>query len=111
MSDIGLPWSAVALLAPLLLPWLAVPGALLAGACYYRRRHNLYVALLAGLGGAFALPWVLLLALFGYAALRARLSELTPLQRGGLLLGAGVVSVVLVLAAVSRAQSRRRAGN
>jgi len=105
MSDIALSWPTWLLLAPLLLPWLAVPGALLAGYVGYRRRLGAPLVLAAAIAGTFALPWAVLLG--AYARDRAR--ELGTAAQAGLWLGGGVLAVVLVIAALSRAGSRSRA--
>jgi hypothetical protein len=108
MFDIGLSWFDLALLSPLILPWLAVPGALLAGYIAQRRRRNPYVSLGAAALGCFALPWAVLAAAFVLDRGRSALSRLGGAGAGALLLGAAVGIVLLVLLGVSRAGARRR---
>jgi hypothetical protein len=111
MSDIELSWFDVALLAPVILPWLALPAAVLGGYIYYRRVRNLYASLGAAALSGFVVPWACLLAAHGVDRARAALARLGGAGRGALLLGAAVVIVALVLLGVSRAGSRRRAGS
>jgi hypothetical protein len=110
MSDISIPWSVVLWLAPILMPYVSIPGALLAGLGWYRRRKNLYTALLSAVVGAFVLPWTVLLVVM----LAERVSAwamLTP--PGKALLGLlGLLAIAgLVLWGASHAGARRRGGN
>jgi hypothetical protein len=104
MFDISIPWSAILLMAPILMPFLSIPGALFAGLVWYRRKRSFYTALLAALIGAFALPWALLLL----ALLPQGLRDLTPLSQGALAFLALLAIVGLVLWGTSHAGSRRR---
>jgi hypothetical protein len=111
MFDIELSWFDLALLAPVILPWLAGPAALLAGYLCYRRRRNLYAALAAAAVAAFAVPGACLLGAHVLDRARATLAGLGAAGRGLLLLGTAIVIVALVLLGVSRAGSRPRAGS
>lgn len=62
MFDISIPWSVILWMAPILMPFLSIPGALLAGYGWYRRTKNFYAALVAAVAGAFLAPWTVLLA-------------------------------------------------
>ena len=61
MFDISIPWSVILLMAPILMPWLSIPAALLAGYGWYRRKKTFYTALVVAVAGAFLAPWTLLL--------------------------------------------------
>lgn len=111
MSDIELSWIDLALLAPVILPWLALPAAVLGGYFYYRRRRNLYASLGAAALAGFVVPWAGLLGAQGIDRARAGIAGLGGAGRGALLLGAAVAVVALVLLGVSRAGARRRAGS
>jgi len=102
MFDISIPWSVVLLMAPIFMPWLCIPAALLASVGWYRRKRNLYSALLAAFVATFAAPWTLLLAaaVFGWSR------HLSPLSTGVLGVLGVLASVGLVLWAVHRAGSR-----
>jgi hypothetical protein len=104
MFDISIPWSVILLMAPILLPALSIPSALLAGYGWYRRKKNFYAALAAAVAGAFLAPWSLLLVV----AVFEQLSHASPLAIAvlGLLLLLAIGGGVLW--GVSHAGSRRR---
>lgn len=106
MFDIDLPWQVLLPLGPVLLPWAALPGALLAAYACFRRFRSGWLALGAALLGAFAAPWLVMAAAF----VLDRASALGPLGEALALVGAVLSSVVVVLVALNRAGSRRRAG-
>ena len=104
MFDISIPWSVILLMAPILMPFLSIPGALLAGYGWYRRKRNFYAALIAAVVGAFVPCW-------GWLLLAAGFDQLAHVS----LLGKTALGVIVVLAivglvgwGVSHAGSRRR---
>jgi hypothetical protein len=105
MFDISIPWSVILWMAPSLMPYLSIPGALLAGYGWYRRRKNFYAALVAAVAGAFLVPWMGLLvaALFDWSA-RVSLAGKVVLGLAALLSIGG-----LVLWGAMYAGSRNRA--
>ena len=104
MFDISIPWSVILLMAPILMPYLSIPGAMLAGYGWYRRRKNFYTAVVAAAAGAFLAPWTVLLL----AGLLDTLSHASSL--GLAVLGLLVLLAIggAVLWGVSHAGSRRR---
>ena len=108
MFDIDIPWSVVLLMAPILLPWLSIPGALLCGWLGFRRHKNVFWALLALVVGAFGVPWAFLLGLLLLETLEGRAQRLSALGLGALF-GLGCLAIVgLVLWGVNRAGTRAR---
>jgi len=105
MFDISIPWSVILLMAPVLLPFLSIPGALLSGYGWYRRKKNFYAALVAAVVGAFVPCWALLLAALAFDKLR----ELSQLGKVALAFVSVTAIVGLVLWGVGRAGSRRPA--
>ncbi|HEX2869677.1 MAG TPA: hypothetical protein VHP33_00445 [Polyangiaceae bacterium] len=94
MLDISIPWSVILMMAPILMPFLSIPGALLAGYGWYRRKKNFYAALVAAVAGAFLAPWMGLLvaALLDWSARvslvgKVVLGLVALLSIGGLVLG------------------------
>ena len=111
MFDISIPWSVILLMAPILLPFLSIPGALFAGVGWYRRKKNFFVALVAAVVGAFAAPWAALLVITVVEELTAWSERATPVMIGTAW-AVGVLSIVgLVLWGASHAGSRRRGGS
>jgi hypothetical protein len=107
MFDISIPWSVILWMAPILMPYLSIPGALLAGFAWYRRNKSVYAALLAAVVGAFGLPWAGLAVIVTVEGLGAGMM-LTP---RGLVVVALIVLLALaglVIWGVSHAGSRRR---
>src|SRR5690349_21159489 len=104
MPDISIPWSVILSMAPILMPFLSIPGALLAGYGWYRRKKNFYAALVAAVAGAFLAPWTLLLV----ALMFDQFTHASPLAIA--VLGLLVLLVIggLVLWGVGHAGSRRR---
>ena len=102
MFDISIPWSVILLMAPILMPWLSIPAALLGGYGWYRRKRNFYAALVAAFVATFAAPWALLLV----AGLVDRSSHLSPRAVGVLWLLGVLLIVGVVLWGVGRAASR-----
>jgi hypothetical protein len=111
MFDISIPWSVILLMAPILMPFLSIPGALLAGFGWYWRKKSFYAALVAAVVGAFAAPWAALLVIATVERLKAWSDEATPLLIGAAWV-VGVLAIVgLVLWGASHADSRRRGRN
>lgn len=102
MFDIDIPWSVVLWMAPVLLPWASIPGALACAFWAFRWRRNVFLALGGLVLGAFALPWAVLLGAFVVDATK----QLSALRATALLAALGVVIVTLVLWGVSRAGKR-----
>jgi hypothetical protein len=107
MVDISIPWSVILWMAPILMPYLSIPGALLAGFGGYRRKRNFYVALVAAVVGAFALPWTALAVIVTAQRLSVG-TMLTPLAKVLLALTALMALAGLVIWGASHAGSRRR---
>jgi hypothetical protein len=107
MFDISIPWSVILWMAPILMPYLSIPGALLAGFGWYRRKKNVYTALLACLVGAFALPWTGLAVIVTAQGLSAWTIS-TPLGKAALALTVSIALAGVVIWGASYAGSRRR---
>jgi hypothetical protein len=107
MFDISIPWSVILWMAPILMPYLSIPGALLAGFAWYRRQKSVYTALLAATGGAFALPWTGLAVIVTAQELSAW-TMLTPLGKAALALTVLLALAGLVIWSASHAGARRR---
>jgi hypothetical protein len=69
VSDIGFDWIDVLLMGPVIVPWLALPAAVLAGWLAYRKTHRVSVSIAGAFAGLFAGPG----ALFAFAFLLDRL--------------------------------------
>lgn len=104
MLDISIPWSVILLMAPILMWFVSIPGALLAGYGWYRRKKNFYAALVAAVAGAFLAPWSLLLV----AWVLEQFTHASPLAIAVLGLLVLLVMGGLVLWGVGHAGSRRR---
>ena len=104
MLDISIPWSVILWMAPILMPFLSIPGALLAGYGWYRRKNNFYAALVAAVAGAFLVPWTVLLV----ALVSDQFTHASPLAIAVLCLLVLLVIGGLVLWGVGHAGSRRR---
>jgi|GEM_PF-5124235 len=108
MPAISIPWSVVLLMAPILMPYVSVPSALVGGYAWYRRNRSFYGALLAAVVGGFAVPWAVLAII---VLAQGVSGTMTPLSRGLLAL-LGLFGIGgLVSWGVSHAGSRRRGGN
>lgn len=107
MSDITIPWSVILCMAPILMPYLSIPGALLAGFGWYRRNKSFYAALVAAVVGAFALPWAGLAVIVTGQGLSAWTTS-SPLGKGAVALIVLLALAGLVMAGASYAGSRRR---
>jgi hypothetical protein len=104
MFDISIPWSVILLMAPILMWFVSIPGALLAGYGWYRRKKNFYAALVAAVAGAFLAPWSLLLVAGAFDAL----THASPLAIAALGLLVLLALGGVVLWGVSHAGSRKR---
>ena len=111
MPAISIPWSVILLMAPILMPFLSILGALFAGFGWYRRKRNFYAALVAAVVGAFGLPWAALVVIALVERLSPWSDHLTPLGKGALWFVGALAIVGLVLVGASHAGSRRRGGN
>jgi hypothetical protein len=111
MFDISIPWSVILWMAPILMPFLSIPGAVLAGFGWYRRSRSFYSALVAAAVAAFAVPWAALLLIATVEALTGWSNHATPLLIGVAWVAGALVIVGLVLWGASHAGSRRRGGN
>ena len=111
MFDISIPWSVILWMAPILMPYLSIPGAVFAGFGWYRRNRRFYAALVAAVVGAFAVPWVALLLIATVEALTGWTHHATPLLIGVAWVTGALAIVGLVLWGASHAGSRRRRGH
>jgi len=108
MFDISIPWSVILLMAPILMPFLSIPGALFAGFAWYRRKRSFYAALVAAVVGAFVPPWAALLAVGIVGALQDWSAHAARLATGAVWLIGALAIVGSVLWGTSHAGSRRR---
>jgi hypothetical protein len=108
MSDISIPLSALLWMAPIVMPYLSIPAAFVAGYVWYRRSKNVYAALVAAVVAAFLVPWSVLFVLVTGAQAVEAWTILTPLGKGVLALLVALVLVGLVIWGASYAGSRSR---
>ena len=111
MFDISVPWSVILWMAPILMPYLSIPGAVFGGFGWYRRNRSFYAALGAAVVGAFAVPWAALLLVATVEALTRWSHHASPLLIGAAWVAGALALVGLVLWGASYAGSRRRGGN
>lgn len=106
MSDIGFDWFDVLLMGPMIVPWLALPAALVAGWLAYRKTRSLSAGIVGAFAGLFAGPG----ALFALAFLLDRLGAATDggAVLAGVVLGTfGVAALVLWVVRLAGERARR----
>jgi hypothetical protein len=109
MSDIGFDWIDVLLLGPLIVPWLAVPAALVAGWLAYRKARRLSVGIAGAFVGLFAGPAVLFALWFVLGQMHTLgdgSARLTALVLGALAAAALILWVVHLAGARARRLGR-----
>ena len=105
MPDLSLPWTIWLLLPYLVAPYWALAGLVLGGVLGFWRRRSVGFAALGALAGSQLVPWLVLLVVGGSEGPGA------GARAWGLGFLLCLAALVFVLWALSRAQSRRRAGN